>query len=249
MNDPVSVLKDLITAASVSLSPSVAWATFAANWNAKQVERRMALRARLYEVKEELDHIAHWAQTQYPDDAHGRDWRDPLWAVSDFPTQKIEEFNKVVDPSAVGGVVSEAMIRLEASIARFRALLGEHQRFVWKGGGQALLTPAHGLAPETNDLTFPFRVSTAWLDRLYELNKTIHVKGIGTANDPEGLHSAWKQSTSEVGSAISRMGKSSQPWFIKVGHLLATVLGVVGVGFLVSFFIVFFRSVSWPCVR
>ena len=146
MSEPITVLKDLITAASVSLSPSVAWATFAANWSAKRLERRTALRARFYEVKEELDHIAHWAQTQYRDDAQGRDWRNPSWAVNDFPTQKIEGFNRAVDPSAAGKTLSDAMIRLEASIARFRTLLGEQQRFVWKGGGQALLTPAHGLA-------------------------------------------------------------------------------------------------------
>jgi len=249
MSDPVAVLKDMITAASVSLSPSVAWATFAANWNAKRLEHRMALRARFYEVKEELDHIGHWAQTQYPNDSQNRDWRNPLWAVNDFPTQKIEEFNRVVDPTAAGKVLTEAMIKFESSIARFRALLGEQQKFVWKGGGQALLTPAHGLAPETNNPAFPFRVSTAWLDRLYELNKAIHIEGIGTAEDPEALHSAWKRASSEITSAISRTGAGSQPWFIRLGHILASVLGVVGLGFLVAFFVTFFRSVSWPCAQ
>lgn len=249
MSDAVAVLKDLITSASVSLSPSVAWAAFASSWHAKQVERRMALRARLFEVREELDHIAHWAKTEYPEDAHGQGWRDPLWAVNDFPTQKVEEFNRIMDPAVIGKSVSEALIKLEASIARFRILLGEQQTFVWKGGGQALLTPAHGLAPETNDPTFPFRVSTAWLNRLYELNKSIHVKGIGTGDDPGGLHSTWRTSTSEINRLISRIGKSSQPWIMKAGHLLAAVLGFVGVGFLISFIVFFLHSVSWPSAR
>jgi len=246
MSDPVSLLKDMITAASVSLSPSVAWATFAASWNTRRAERRIALRARFFEVKEELDHISHWAQTQYTGESADSNWRNPLWSVHNFPTEKIEQFNRTIDPSAAGKALSEAMIKLEASIARFRALLVEHQRFVWQGGGQALLTPAYGLAPETNDPTFTFRVSTAWLDRMYQLNKAIHVKGIATASDPEGLHANWKRADAETASAISRTGRASQPWFMWLGHVLAGVLGVVGLGFLVGFFIVFFKSASWP---
>ena len=246
MVDPVGLLKDLITAAAVSLSPAGAWAAFSSNWSWKENERRQALRTRLFELKQELNHIAHWAQTEYTDDAHGDNWRNPQWAVNDFPTHKIQEFNHTVDASGVGRPLVEAMVRFEASIARFRALLVRRQHFIWQGGGSALLGPEYGLAPETADPSFPFRVSTAWLDEVYNLSKEIHVRGIGTPQSSEGLHVTWKQATTEVERETARMGKAAQPWFMWLGHILATIVGLVGVGFLVSFIIVFFNSVSWP---
>lgn len=234
MSDPVQLLKDLITATSVSLSPAVAWATFVSNFMARQQNRVAEVHQILTEVKKELDFITPWAENEYEDSHDDRSWGQPLWSVNDFPSNWIHEFNRVAYALPVDNRLRGAMAALETAIARFRSLLRAHQEFVRQDRGRKALAVA---ANQDED-------SKEWLDRLYKLNKDIHVKGIGNARDPDKLHSAWKKALAEVNGAISGPVIIRHPNSLWLGHILAVILGIIGFGFLFSFIYVFLNP-AW----
>ncbi|MCF7797265.1 MAG: hypothetical protein K9N36_05780, partial [Candidatus Marinimicrobia bacterium] len=69
MDSTISDLKDLITAASISLSPAIAWLTFYSLWREKRRERLSSIRQRLLEVKEEMEYIGNWARAEYNEES------------------------------------------------------------------------------------------------------------------------------------------------------------------------------------
>jgi len=77
--------------------------------------------------------------------------------------------------------------------------------------------------------------------RFYELNKAIHVQGIGTKNDPEGLHSTFHEALEYVKNRLEGL-KPGTPFTILVGHILALIVGFIGVFYLICFFVkIFYR--------
>lgn len=50
----------------------------------------------LFEIREEVDHIGHWAQSEYPKPATNDNWGNPYWSVNDFPSN-----HRAKPPSAI----------------------------------------------------------------------------------------------------------------------------------------------------
>jgi hypothetical protein len=237
MDSTVTLLKDLIIGASISLSPAVAWLTFFSSWREKRRNRLAALRQRLLELNAEIEHIGNWASSEYEEtSSHNDNWRNPFWRVNDFPSNHLEHFNREVNPSEVGRDLSEAMLQLEASISRFRTMLTDHQQFVRTG----LETWARPLQRETQG--FVFSLPDDWQQELYNRNRDIHIRGIATSHDPDGLHSTWARASDQLRIALNQLRQPRDPKSMYFGHFLAIFLGVVGLGFLFSFVLeVFFE--------
>lgn len=236
MSEPIETLRNLITSTSVSLSPVVAWVVFASGVLAKQAERHKGLIEKLRQVMKELDFIGHWAQNEYGPTADSPTWRQPLWSVNDFPSDHIHEFNQIAYTMSVSEPLRGAMAGLETAIERFRTLLKAHREFV--AHNNRLDAIAAAISRNV--------VPAAWFDELHRLNREIHVRGIGTAQDPDGLHSTWTRAKSEVQRAIDNPGNPSHPKRLWFGHVPAGILALIGLGFLLGFVGELLHSLSWP---
>ena len=224
----IILLKDLITGASIGLSPAVAWLTFVSTWREKRRAQLDALRRRLLELQAEVEYIGNWAQTEYDDTSdNNRDWNNPFWHVLDFPSAHIVLFNRESDPSEIGHSLSDAMVQLEASISRFKNLLHQHRQFVENG----IKTYSKPFGDDPPRLIF--QPTLEWRQELYRLNKEIHVRGIGNSISREGLHSTCKKARTELNAALSNLRQRRYSKIVWVGHSLAIVLGIVGLFFLV----------------
>ena len=224
MNYPI--LKDLLTGASVGLSPAVAWLTFVLAWNEKIRVRHASLRRRLIELKEEIDRIGNWAQTPYPKESDREEWKNPFWHVLDFPSARLSSFNVEFSPSDIGRQLSDALVQLEVSISNFRNLLSQHREYVKEGFDKYS-------QPDTGDPSrIIFQPPEEWISELYRLNQEIHVQGIGDSNSKLGLYSTWNSASSALRSSLSSLRERKKPMVIWIGHVLALILGLVGLFFL-----------------
>src|SRR4030042_2624406 len=109
MAEKVRLFKDLIAAATICLSPSVAWVTFYFNWRQKQFDRRESLRKRLYEIKKELEYIGNWATNEYNRESQSDLWYNPLCRVREFPYERIREFTQTIEISDIPKSLSDAL--------------------------------------------------------------------------------------------------------------------------------------------
>ncbi|HYS04951.1 MAG TPA: hypothetical protein VEW47_07130 [Candidatus Dormibacteraeota bacterium] len=237
MSDPIENLKNLITGTSVSLAPVVAWIVYALDaWEGRR-EKWDEARQHLRQVMNDLVFIGHWAQTEYPAaGAPSPTWREPLWSVNDFPSDHIHEFNRVAYRMPVPEGLRSAMASLETAIEHFRGLLRSHRDFVWRDEGRQAMAAARDRGA----------VPPAWFDELFRLNRDIHVRGIGTAADQDGLHSTWKRARDEVQRVIDNPGRVPYPKSLWLGHVPALILASIGLWFLVGFICEIFYSLSWP---
>ncbi len=79
------------------------------------------------------------------------------------------------------------------------------------------------------------------MNELYAKNKRIHTRGIGTAQDPGGLHATWRAAGESVRNELERLRRPSHsPLVLCIGHALAGIIGLIGLGFLGYFFIVLY---------
>jgi len=234
MPEKVTLLKDIITAATICLSPSVAWITFYFNWRQKYYERRELLRKKLYEIKKEVEYIGNWAANEYNAESQSDLWYNPLWRVTEFPYERIREFIQTIEINDIGKSLSNALVSLDTAIARFKYLLKAHTDYVLD------------LVKSGIDITVKYDMrqpeQEEWRKELYNKNKNIHVKGIGTSGNKEGLHSTWKSATTEIDNALAGLRKSSQPIYLFIGHVLTFILGIIGLVSLILFFYVLIRG-------
>jgi len=235
MPDPVETLRTLITSTSVSLSPVVAWVVFAFGVLSREREHYAEFRQKLREVMKELDYMGTWARNQYTDEDDNPNWGNPLWSVNDFPSDRIHEFNQSAYDRPVDARLREALADLETAIERFRMLLRAHRHFIMLDNGR--LTMAVAANPQS--------APREWWEELHRLNRAIHIDGIGTANNPNGLHSTWTVARTEVQRAIDQRGKRRHPRSLWFGHIPAAILAVIGIGFLIGFINELLHALSW----
>jgi len=251
MSPEVSTLKDLITVAVLCLSPSAAWLTLCFNWYTKFDEIRASRRRTLASVGEEINHIQLWTGAGYDDATSTRDWYNPTFGILDFPSEKIHEFNAVPEPEQFGPEIVDAVVALEASIDRFRAFVRRAQDW------------ASSVTPDTKRNVmdtmefepagaFGWRVrefkanavealsvsDRQWLQELYRRNRDTHVEGIGNAEKPEGLFANISSAASRLEIANERLERPIRPKRFWIGHIVALVLGLIGILFLGLFFYV-----------
>jgi len=214
--------------ASVGLSPAVAWLTLVSSWNEKRRERHVSIRRRLVELREEVDRIGNWAQTQYTSESDATEWKNPFWQVLDFPSTRLAAFNAEFSPSDVGRALSDALVQIEVSISAFRDLPNQHRQFVKVGFDRYS-------KPNTEDTSkIIFQPPKDWISELHRLNQKIHVQGIGDGCTKLGLHSTWKKASSELQDCLNSLRKRRKPRVMWIGHLLAIILGLAGFLFLLA---------------
>ena len=232
-----SILKELLTGASIGLSPAVAWLTFITSWNQKKQQHDASIRRSLIELKDEIDHIGNWAQSVYTSDSDAEEWTNPFWRVLDFPSSRLSAFNTEYSPSDVGRDLSDALVKHGVSIAAFRKLLNQHKRFVKEGMDRYS-------KPDPNDPSkFIFKPPADWVSELCRLNKKIHVQGIGDESSNLGLHATWNAAYSELEKMLARPMERRKPNRMWIGHILALILGIVGLIFLIALILELYRQV------
>jgi hypothetical protein len=73
------------------------------------------------------------------------------------------------------------------------------------------------------------------VNKCYELNKSIHIDGIGNKETPGRLHFAFKEAYEYVKGSLEKH-KRSKPVLYSVVNILAWIVAVIGIVFLFLFF-------------
>lgn len=237
-----------ITVAVICLSPAVAWASFSAKWKSNRDDIHARRKNQLKEVLRELETISTWASSEYEDSAHSDNWYNPDWAVRPFPSSKVREFNWREDTALFGEEIFDKLIPLERAIDNFEMLLIEHMQFRNSINLQMHSDIIQKISAEkkrTNqDRINPFQIQGQnqlnqdeidCVKKLYELNKNIHVKGIGKRSDRDSLTRTFYDAQTYIENRLTSL-KLGTPLSIWIGHILAIIVGLIGIGFLASFF-------------
>jgi hypothetical protein len=192
----------------------------------------------------ELAYIGNWGGTEYRDTTEDLHWYDPNRAVRLIPTPVLKEFNTTVPPEEFGRGLSDALVKLEGSLRRFHEHLGEQYAFLERldeedshsrerirtclelaglAEGRRRLTDA-----ELDDLRGISHTDRQRMREYYALTKDIHVRGIGTAGG-DGLYEHLRAARAEWTTTRARVVKGGGRSAFWVGHVLALVIGVIGV--------------------
>lgn len=247
-------LAKMITVSVICLSPAIAWATFWNGWKERRDDVLSRRRNQLKEVLRELDIISNWASSKYDSSAHSDEWYNPYFHVRPFPSDKIKDFNWREDTSLFGEEIFDKLNPLERAIDRFLDLLMQHNGYSNSLDSSFMNRIVHKISEEKRrtcrDAVDPLKIQgenkltsdeIICVKRFYELNKAIHVQGIGTEKDPDGLHSTFHKALKYVKNRLEGL-KPETPFTIWAGHILAIIVGFIGVFFLICFFVkIFYR--------
>jgi hypothetical protein len=248
MNPEVTTMKDLITVAVLCLTPSLAWLTLCYNWYTKFDEIRATRRRTLASISEEVKHILNWTGEGYTKASVSLNWYNPTFGVLPFPSEKVHEFNAVPEPDHYGQVTVDALVALEASIHRFRALVGQPQQWASSAPLETRknimatmeFEPAGRIgwqvkAIKEDAVEALSDFDRQWRQELYKRNRDIHVSGIGNASTPEGLFFTVHQADSALAIVADGLKHPIRPKRFLIGHVLAATVGTIGVIFLALF--------------
>jgi len=248
MVSEISNLRDLITVAVLCLSPSVAWLTLCFNWYTKFDEIWALRRRTLASMSEEVSHIKYWTGTGYAEATSSLDWYNPTFGVLDFPSEKIHEFNALPEPEQFGPEIVDAVVALEASIDRFRASVRQAQDWASSATPDTKRNVMDTMEFEPSGaLGWRVRAFKAgavealsvsdrqWMRELYRRNRDAHIDGIGNSEKREGLFAAVGHASDRLEIAKERLKRPIRPRRFWIGHILAAVLGLIGIFFLVVF--------------
>lgn len=236
-------LYKLITGAVACLLPAVTWATFCATRRDRQAERRSSQLRMLTALDAELAHIENWGGTQYGDTTEDLHWYDTNLAVRPIPTPILKEFTTTVPPEEFGKGLSDALVKLEGSLRRFHELLVEQHAFLERldredshsrerirtclrlaglGDGHRQLTDG-----EIGELRGISLTDKQRMRDYYALTKDIHLRGIGTEGG-SGLYEYLRAARGEWRATRARIVKGGGHGAFWIGHVLALVIGVIG---------------------
>ena len=248
-------LLDIITITVLCLSPSVAWANFWSRWKERSDEVHFKKRYELKEILSELEIMGNWASSEYGESAHSDVWYDPYFHVNPFQYENIKNFNYREETAIFGEKIFTKLQPLEKAINKFFNLLYQHREFYQSCDATFLNRIVHKISEEKRrteqDRVNPLTIQGSnqltpeeivCVKRFYELNKAIHVQGIGTKRDPESLHSTFNEVFTFVRETLKKL--KPKVYFIWAGHVLAVILFIIGIIFLIAF-VIKFPKILW----
>jgi hypothetical protein len=238
----------IVGIAIICLSAAVAWATFGLTFREKYLMLYTEKINTLRRLLTEMNTIKYWASGKYNDDSHNDNWFDPLWGVRDFPYQQITDFNWAKKTALYGGKIFKKLVALETAIFFFNKLLFEHREFIANNVdskhriGQKIERERRRIQKDVvnpleikgdNELT---QEEKEFVKKCYDLNKSIHIDGIGNEKTPGKLHSTFLGAYDFIEESSKKLQRQRwfKPFFWAI-NFFAVVVAIIGLWFLISF--------------
>lgn len=244
-------LFDILIGAVVCLSAVAAWVNLWYRWRERRDDLLSKRRNQLKEVLSELKTISFWASTEYDEFAHSNAWYNPYFHVRPFPYGKVEDFNWREDIVLFEEEIFDKLHLLEDSVHQFLNLLRRREEYQNSCEATFLNKIVSKISKEERntsretvdalEIQSDNKLDDKEIDcvkRVYELNKAIHVQGIGTAKNPQSLYSTFKEAYQYVEKRLEEL-KPKTPYLVLAGHILSTILCFIGITLLLLFFVRF----------
>jgi len=241
-------LDKVITVSVICLSASVAWATFGLAWREKYLESHTKKLNILKRLLNELDHIGIWASGRYDESNHSDNWFDPYWNVRNFDFKEIRDFNWAENTALFGEEIFGKLSPLEKAIYHFYECLLNQKHLIQSKDSQFVNNIAQKIFNEkkriNREIINPLEISGQnelsleernFVRQCYELNKLIHIDGIGNENTPGKLHFTFDEAYRYVKESLEKLRKS-RPTLLWLVNFLAVVVAIIGLVFLALFF-------------
>lgn len=250
-------LDKVITVSVICLSASVAWATFGLTWRENYLERHTKKLNILKRLLNELDRIGIWASGRYDESSHSDNWFNPYWNVTNFDFKEIRSFNWAENAAFFGEEIFTKLLPLEKAIYHFYECLLNQKDLIQRRNSQFVNNIAQKICNEkkriNKEMINPIEIKGQnelsleekdFVKNCYELNKSIHVDGIGNENTPGKLHFTFNEAHGYVKESLEKVRKS-RPILLWLVNFLALVVAIIGLVFLGLFFYRVLPSTIW----
>lgn len=239
----------IMTIAVICISAAVAGFTLSLSYREKYLSIYSHKIEVLKKLLGELEAIGMWASQEYDDKSHSEAWFDPRVSVNLPPSDETYQFHWERSFAIFGRKIFKKLKHLAYSLMAFSSYLDIPRRHI---DGNVLLTTSiikkmQDEAQRTNQRVFnPCKIQgenklteeeASFIIELYNLNKCVHVEGIGNKKHPESLHSTFTNAIEYVKATFRKLKESRSFLFtFWTINFLSIIIGIIGLIFLFLFF-------------